>query len=318
MCAGALRPAPGNCALSKVVVVIPTFRRPTLLARLLVSLAKLATAENVVVLVADNDADQHEGFDLCCKLAATYRWPLESIVVADRGIAAVRNALVDRACDAGADFIAMLDDDEWPSPAWLDGLLHVQRETGADIVQGSVVFEGKVRSAAYSSCEGVVSIRKPSGPIPMIEGAGNLLIARACFDGIERPYFDPEFGLTGGEDAEFFVRLSRAGKHFAWADNAIAYGEIEPTRLTLRWVLTRAFSIGNSDMRVAMKYRRNGREIVREIAKIVGALIAAPLLSLLLAPFPARRLEAPQLFFRAAGKAFAVFGARHNTYLFHG
>jgi glycosyltransferase involved in cell wall biosynthesis len=288
-----------------------------LLARLLASLAKLETAEQVSVLVADNDGAWREGFELCSKLPG-YRWPLDAIIVEERGIASVRNALVDRALDAGADFIAMLDDDEWPSPHWLTELLRIQRETRADIVQGSIVFEGRVRSAAYSACEGVASIRKASGPIAMIEGAGNLLLARSCFDGLERPYFDPDFGLTGGEDSEFFTRLSRAGKHFAWADEAVAHGEIEPTRLTLRWVLTRAFSIGNSDMRIAMKYRGSGRELMSEIAKIVGVLLVAPLLTLALVPFPSRRLEAPQLFFRAAGKAFAMFGARHNTYLSHG
>jgi glycosyltransferase involved in cell wall biosynthesis len=303
--------------LGRIVVAIPTFRRPTLLARLLASLAKLETAEQVSVLVADNDGAWREGFELCRKLAPGYRWPLDTLIVEERGIASVRNALVERTLDSSADFIAMLDDDEWPSPHWLTELLNVQHATEADIVQGSIVFEGRVRSAAYSACEGVASIRKTSGPVAMIEGAGNLLLARSCFDGIARPYFDPEFGLTGGEDSEFFMRLAHAGKHFAWADDAIAYGEIEPTRLTLRWVLTRAFSIGNSDMRIAMKYQ-SGREIVRETAKIAGALLVAPFLSLALVPFPSRRLEAPQLFFRAAGKAFAMLGARHNTYLSHG
>jgi succinoglycan biosynthesis protein ExoM len=297
-----------------VVIAIPTFRRPAQLERLLTAVSSLATRAQISVLVADNDCVAHQGLDVCERLAADYRWPLKPFIVPERGIAQVRNALVERALADGASFIAMLDDDEWPSANWLDEFLRVQSETGADLLQGSILFKGDVRSPALAACEGVASIRRLSGRIDMLEGAGNLFIARSALDGIAKPYFDSEFALSGGEDLDFFVRLSRAGKAFAWADEAIAYGDIEPERLTLRWILRRAFSIGNSDMRVAMKHRQSSQTMLREGLKTVAALVMAPFLFLALLPFPHRRLEAPRLFFRAAGKAFALFGVRHDTY----
>src|SRR5271168_696976 len=115
--------------MPKVAVAIPTFRRPRGLERLLVALAKLETSADVEIVVADNEAANHEGADLCRKLAPSYRWSLTSIVVTERGIAQARNALAEHClAHSDADFIAMLDDDEWPSVQWLDAFLREQAE----------------------------------------------------------------------------------------------------------------------------------------------------------------------------------------------
>ena len=68
--------------MPEVTVAIPTFRRPRSLKRLLDALAKLETSATVKVLVADNDGDAHEGFDLCAAMRDGYRWPLRAMIVA--------------------------------------------------------------------------------------------------------------------------------------------------------------------------------------------------------------------------------------------
>ena len=111
--------------MAEVTIAIPTFRRPRGLARLLSSLADLKTDARVSVLVGDNDAGSHIGRDLCDAARRTgYRWPLEAIVVSERGIAQNRNALVAHALQRREmQFLVMLDDDEWVEPDWLDALL---------------------------------------------------------------------------------------------------------------------------------------------------------------------------------------------------
>ena len=52
------------------VICIPTFRRPRSLARLLDAIAALKTRADIAVLVADNDAEGHAGFDLASARAA--------------------------------------------------------------------------------------------------------------------------------------------------------------------------------------------------------------------------------------------------------
>lgn len=297
-------------ARPEIVVAIPTFRRPESLARLLLSLAALETSARIAVIVADNDAVSHAGLDVCARIKASYRWPLEALFVPERGIAQVRNALAERALEhRNAAFVAMVDDDEWVDARWLDAFLAVQRATGADLVQGSILFE----ESARRRWDGTQSMRRPTGRVAMVEGAGNLFMTRACLETLEPPCFDPAFALTGGEDRDFFVRLARAGKRFAWADGAVAYSGLPRERLSWRWGLKRAYSIGNSDMRVLMKHRPR-TAVLFESPKIVLGLLLAPLLLLPLLASPTHRFKAPQLLARAAGKAMAVLRLRYDAY----
>src|ERR1700761_7114945 len=188
-----------------VVICIPTFRRPRMLARLLDAIARLKTQARISVLVADNDAETHAGFDLCQALI-DYRWPLIAVIAQKRGIAQARNTLIEHALKTDARFIAMIDDDEWPQDDWIDQFLKTARATGADVLQGSILF------GYGEAADGHGDIRRPTGVIAMLQGAGNILIRRDALQDIETPWFDPAFALSGGEDRDFFVRLERAGK----------------------------------------------------------------------------------------------------------
>ena len=308
--------------MPEVTVAIPTFRRPRALERLLVALEKLDTTASITVLVADNDADKHEGADRCAVIRARgYRWPLRSMVVATRGIAQVRNAMVEVALgDARMEYLAMLDDDEWPEPQWLSALLAEQARTGAGVLQGSILFEFDEKPGAWASAfDGMSDIRHPSGAIEMLQGAGNLLMTRAALQIVPRPWFDPAFALTGGEDGDFFARLKQAGVSFAWSDEGVAHTEVPASRTSLTWALSRAYSIGNSDMRVFLKYGPSFTARLRELCKIAAALLLSPPLFVILAFDANRRADALRRMFRAAGKTAALFGRQYNEYsVIHG
>ena len=124
----------------RVVIAIPTYKRPKSLARLLDAIARLDEGVQISVLVADNDVRDHQGFDLCGRLAPSYRWPLHAVSEEQRGIAQVRNRLVAEALKSDAQFLAMIDDDEWPEPGWIREFLKAQRNTGAEVLQVSILF----------------------------------------------------------------------------------------------------------------------------------------------------------------------------------
>ncbi len=290
-----------------VVICIPTCKRPRMLARLLDAIARLETDAAISVLVADNDAESHAGFDLCHQLE-DYRWPLTAVIAPRRGIAQVRNTLIEHALKSDAGFIAMIDDDEWPEPRWIDAFLKAAHATGADALQGSILF------GLGEAADGHGDIRRASGPIAMLQGAGNLLIRRAVLDAMPAPWFDPQFALSGGEDRDFFVRLARAGKRFAWSDEARAHGDVPDSRASLGWLLKRAYSVGNSDMRVLLKHGLGPIPLAVELAKILAALLLSPPAAVILAGSPNRRILPLQKLFRAAGKLSAMFGVRYNEY----
>jgi succinoglycan biosynthesis protein ExoM len=295
-----------------VVICIPTFKRPKMLARLLDAIAALETAADVSVLVADNDAQSHAGLDLCLAIE-DYRWRLTAVVAPDRGIAQVRNILIEYALMTGAQFIAMIDDDEWPQKDWIDQFLKAAHHTGADVLQGSILF------GTDAMADGHGDIRRPTGPVAMLQGAGNLLIRRSVLDEMAAPWFDPQFALSGGEDQDFFVRLQRAGKRFAWSDEARAHGDVPDTRANLGWLLRRSYSVGNSDMRVLLKHRPGPFRVTAELLKILVSLLLSPLAAVILALSPNRRAIPLQKLFRAVGKLSAMFGARYNEYaVIHG
>jgi glycosyltransferase involved in cell wall biosynthesis len=302
--------------MAKVAIAIPTFRRPKGLERLLAALAHLETSADIEIVVADNDAALHEGIDVCRRISAGYRWPLAAITVPERGIAQARNALVEHVlAHSRAEFIAMLDDDEWPGPGWLDAFLREQRRTEAGALRGTILREFETAPGAWAAqLQGMAPVRARSGPIEMIDGAGNVLIARACFEGLSKPYFDPAFALTGGEDRDFFTRLRRQDWRFAWAGDAVCTEFVPASRANLAWALMRAYRIGNSDMRVFLKYAPAWTERIREGAKIAGAILLYPIWQLALAPIPERRAEPLCKLYRAAGKIAAIFGRHYNEY----
>jgi succinoglycan biosynthesis protein ExoM len=302
--------------LPEIVIAVPTFRRPAGLARLLGALEKLETEARIVVVVADNDAEGRAGYDFCRSICARYRWPLDPVIAEERGIAQVRNALVARALGyPGARYIAMLDDDEWPSPQWLNELLRVQRETGAEVVEGSILFDnGKTHGHWASGFDGMTDMRRPTGPAAMLEGAGNLLITRGCLERLGAPWFDPAFALSGGEDRDFFERVKASGGTFAWADEAVAHGAVAERRMTLDGVLRRAYGIGNTEMRIFLKHRPKAAAWLAEGAKIGSALVLSPILAVVLAATPHRAADALRRFCRNAGKLAALMGVRANPY----
>lgn len=302
--------------MSDVAVVVPTFRRPQGLKRLLESLARLETRAQVEVVVADNDAPAHEGRAVCAALAASYRWPLTAITVAERGIAQARNALIDDVLrHSSARFVAMLDDDEWVEPGWLDALLRMQAETGADAVRGTVLRAFERDPVPWlAQGQGLAPLHAPSGPVDMIDGAGNVLVARAALVDLPAPHFDPAFALTGGEDRDFFTRLKQRGARFARAEDAVCTEFVPASRATFGWALRRAYRIGNSDMRVFLKYAPAPAARLRELAKIAGAVVLFPLLQAFASLHPGRRADPLFTLCRAAGKIAAVCGCYYNEY----
>jgi succinoglycan biosynthesis protein ExoM len=303
----------------EIVVAIPTFRRPLSLSRLLIALGAQETEQTISILVGDNDDNAREGAELSRRMAGNFRWKIDTLIVAERGIAQARNALV--ACalqNPETQFVAMLDDDEWPEPQWLEALLRTQRTSGADIVRGPVLREFEIAPPLWvSDWDGIAPINHEAGHRSMFEGIGNVLISRHCFDAVGFPWFDPRFALTGGEDKDFLTRLQALDMRFALADDAIVYEHVPASRIRLGWSLQRAYRTGNTDMLLTLKNRHGAGDVAREIAKILAALISFPVLSIVYSTTPRHRLEGLRRVYRAAGKIGALFGHRYHEYSTH-
>src|SRR5262245_24521554 len=106
-----------SCAAKHICVCICTFRRPAMLCRLLSELERQETGGQFgcSIVVADNDPQQ-SARSVVAEFAT--RSTIETIYASqpEQNIALARNKALEH---AKGDFIAFIDDDEFPAPGWL-------------------------------------------------------------------------------------------------------------------------------------------------------------------------------------------------------
>jgi GT2 family glycosyltransferase len=230
-------------------------------------------------------------------------------------VAHVRNALIASALDnPETGFLALLDDDEWPEPEWLEELLDMQRRTGADAVGGAMSPAFPIAAPSWAEQLDLYRQEHPDGLTDMLWGTCNVLLTRRCLETIPRPWFDEEFGLTGGEDVEFFTRLKATGATFAWAGAARVFEDVPRSRLKLRWIARRSFRIGNTNARTQLRWRYNRMGRLAILVKAVGRLLTAAALTLPSTGWKAQYVEALCLSCRSFGEVTALLGIRYREY----
>ncbi|MBL8660761.1 MAG: glycosyltransferase family 2 protein [Rhodospirillales bacterium] len=239
----------------RVTVAICTYRRAEPLARALDGISRLTFAGRrapiIHVIVVDNEGCARvravvDAFASLSGAAVSYA------VEPRRGISQARNAAL-ALVPADADFVAFIDDDERPAPGWLDALLTTQARTGAVVVCGPISPEFSTSPPSWIVEGGFFvhpRILDRQGPEP-VDGApiadartGNVLI-RANELRRSGAHFDEAFGLSGGEDALFFRRLSAAGAVMVWSPAAEVSEVVPAARARFGYLVREYFRCGN-------------------------------------------------------------------------
>ena len=265
-----------------IAVCICTFRRPDGLRNALEHVAKLDFDGELHVVVADNDA-AGEGLDVVEQLRDEYRWPLLSTAVSDSGISYSRNAAANLALTKSPEFIAFLDDDEWPNPDWLQELLRIQHEQDADAVGGptlSVFPEGTpdtIRNNPYYGAD----LGMADGSACQLEAAGNFLIRTDKLRALGPEFFHPDFAKSGGEDLAFFMKLKNSGASMHWSANAVMNESVPHDRLSIEWMKQRVIIIANSRVRVLRMLQPGLLASLERCAKTCALFAQAAVMSLL-------------------------------------
>lgn len=259
--------------MRQVTVCVCTFRRPVLLKRLLDELAAQETGGEFTfsVVISDNDSGQSarqvvEEYAAKSAISITYcSEPRQNIALA-------RNMALSK---AAGDFIAFIDDDEYPAKNWLRSLIQTCDAAGADGVLGPVkpYFENE---PARWAVRGKFFDRPthPTGFRINLSDArtGNVLFKRSLI-ATDAEVFRAQFG-TGGEDVDFFRRKMASGAVFVWCDEAPVFEIVPASRSTRSYLLRRALLRGRNSLR-----HKSGRTV-----NVLKSLLAAPLYVLAL-PF---------------------------------
>jgi hypothetical protein len=157
--------------------------------------------------------------------------------------------------------------------------------------------------------------RNATGPVPMIYGAGNMLIRRSVLTQYLDEPFHHAFAFTGGSDYDFFWRCRNDGRRFAWADDATVFETTPPSRTTVGYVLRRKFRNGTEATRLERKFLGTAAALLRGWCIGLG-LLGAGILSLPLAALRGRRALVASLMqaARGAGRIAAEFDLHYEQY----
>jgi succinoglycan biosynthesis protein ExoM len=226
---------------------------------------------SIAIVVADNDVAE-SARNVVAQFAADSTVPVTYLTQSEKNIALTRNCSV---APADGDFIAFLDDDEFPVEDWLLQLVRACDRFQVAGILGPVRPHFDVPPPQW-----VIKGRFCERPEPatgtVMDGSkcrtGNVLFRREIIAGEQAP-FDPKFH-NGGEDVDFFVRMNRKGHTFRWCNEAVAYESVPPARSTRAYMLRRALLRGKNSLKIS-----GGRA-----ALILKSLIAVPLYSIVL-PF---------------------------------
>jgi succinoglycan biosynthesis protein ExoM len=235
----------GTITLTRVPhigVCVCTYQRPELLQRLLQGLAQQETDGQFTYSVVVVDNDQARSAEACIDtFRASSPMEIKYCVEPRQSIALARNTAIEA---VSGDFVAFIDDDEFPTQRWLLTLFSTCREHGVDGVLGPVKPHFDVEPPRWVVTGGFYD--RPSYPTGLvIDGkkgrTGNVLLKRSIFSE-QDAVFRPEFRT--GEDQDFFGRMIEKGHVFIWCHEALAYEVVPPIRWNRSFMLKRALLRG--------------------------------------------------------------------------
>ncbi len=236
--------------MSRVIsICIATYRRPAMLARLLAAIAscRIPSDSQVEVRVVDNDSDSSALGVFTSAVHPGMRFVY--VVESRRGIAHARNAAVEVAT---SDVLVFVDDDEVVPVDWLTSLVGALDATGVDAVVGPVRGVCPWHAPAWIVRGGFFDKPTAQAGLAMHWRGGRT--SNTAFHGrwfYERGIrFNTAFGLSGAEDTEVFLQMSRCGARFAGAPDAWISEDVEADRVNFAWLWRRHLRGGRNYRRL--------------------------------------------------------------------
>jgi len=238
-----------------ICVCICTYKRPETLLKLLLKLEEQVTNNLFYYSVVIVDNDKCESARQTVESYAQHsNLQIRYFVEIEQNISLARNKAIEK---SEGDFIGIIDDDEYPSTAWLLKLFtafNAHKPNGG--ILGPVVPyypEGTPQWLVKSKiCD------RPAHPTGTLldwnmTRTGNVLLSRNIFrqSGF---LFDSKKGRTGGEDKDFFKMLMEHGCSFIWCQEAHVYEVIYEDRWKLSHYLHRSLMMGGAAGKEYGKY----------------------------------------------------------------
>lgn len=241
-------------------ICVCTYKRPGLLKICLNRLLRQNSSRILEIIIIDNDLKRsaenivqsildenlHNSFTVIYDVE-----PLQNISLA-------RNRAI---YNSRGKYIAMIDDDEYPlNDDWIDQFIKVIESYSAHGVFGPVInkYPKNVPDWRKIKIFPEPGYWKTGVKVTKPRGVGNVMFKRESL--FKRRYisnyiFNPEYGRTGGEDAELITWLLNQGATLVWCDEAVVCQIIEPRKLELQYHIKRNLQFGNNCTRILVEQK---------------------------------------------------------------
>ena len=235
-----------------ISVCIASYKREALLKKLLDSLLlqQLPEFVSLEIIVVDNDAEgsAKKVFDT---FSDSEKIQFKYFIQPERNISLARNMSVK---NASGKYICFIDDDEIADKKWINNLVSYLYKFNVDGVFGYVkpIFDENIpeylrhRNFYFSQVD-------ESDTAAGFFYTTNTIIRTSLLQNEDMP-FNPDYGLTGGEDAHLFERLNRMGAKYIYCKEAVTYEFIPKERGTIKYIYKRAYQGGQSFIRRQLEY----------------------------------------------------------------
>jgi hypothetical protein len=298
-----------------VSIVIPTFRRPVDLEKVIHSCLRQSTDDGgpFEIVVVDNSPERSA--QVIVEDMATSDIQLRYVHEPRPGISHARNRCFSA---AKGEFLAMIDDDEVAAPDWLFNLMRTQRMFDADVVFGPVHprFDTPLdQDDEFLTAFYTYALPLPTGSDVGVRATNNALIRRGALDSANEP-FDTTLGHTGGEDTLFFSKLQARGRRFVWSAEAIVEETVSPDRLQWSKIWHRAFQRGQcrASTPMLLPQPRPDQTLFWMGVGVLQVIGLAPLAALLWLPDRQRALYCTWKMISGVGKIFWMKWFRQKVY----
>lgn len=226
-----------------ISIVIPTYKRPEALKRLLTSIdGSQVEGFKIEIVVADNDplASAH---DVLTTFIASAASKFIHVHVPEPGVSNARNGAL---AAANGRYILFIDDDMEADQDWAKILFNGAQEFDATLAFGpAFAVMPEAGNALYDYMQPLFCRVRDYETGLINEGiaTGNCYLDRGK-EALPSPVFDTSLNQSGGEDDALFDHLIEQGAKVAWIEDAITFEHVPSQRATLNYVWRRNFAWG--------------------------------------------------------------------------
>jgi len=248
-----------------IAICVPTICRSNMLTDCLAAIGRLThpAGRRVTIIVADNDSTA-SARGTVERVRTLLPFPLHYVIEKERGLASVRNRLLEEAVKLDADWIAFIDDDEMPEQEWLAIMIDSVERYKADVVTGPLV-----------QIETPDDVHVPRDRVKPRFVATNNVMFHSKLVNEQELRFDRYYDFIGGEDFDFFNRSGENGNTHVWISEALVFENVPPERQSLRYLFYRHLTGGVNNVLRHKKNFATWRSWRHFIPKIIGKLLAS-------------------------------------------